>query len=352
MRNKIYIIRANKKNFGGAEIYLDRLAQELSNENISHTIINSNIPKFFFSWIRAFLFNLKICLSKKDKFYFSLDRITCPDIYRAGDGVHKKYIDITKQNSSKFLNLTYCIIEKRAFKNAKHIIAISNMVKNDIIETYNIEAEKISVVYNGINSNPFDYITSFNKLNYEFMLYPTDKIILFIGSGYKRKGVEEFLTIISKIKHPNIKAFVIGKEKKLSYYQNFAQYLNISNKVIFTGPRSDVNDFYTIADIFLFPTFYEPFGNVILEAMNFKNVVITTRQCGGGELLQEEDLMQFPSDYTIVERIEFLLNNPIEMQKTKEVYFVKSQSFTMQKNAHKTIEIISKYYHNELVLAN
>jgi UDP-glucose:(heptosyl)LPS alpha-1,3-glucosyltransferase len=93
----IYFLRANKTKFGGAEVYLSRLSRALKKQNINHQIENSIFPKFLPSWLRAILFNFQVCFSKKGRFYFSLDRITCPDIYRAGDGVHKTFLKIEKK---------------------------------------------------------------------------------------------------------------------------------------------------------------------------------------------------------------------------------------------------------------
>ena len=92
LNKKIYLIRSNSTKFGGAENYLLRLSKALNNKNIDHEIINSFSPKFIPSWARAILFNLQVSLTKNEKFYYSLDRITCPDIYRAGDGVHKIFL--------------------------------------------------------------------------------------------------------------------------------------------------------------------------------------------------------------------------------------------------------------------
>ena len=94
MNKKIYFIRSNKTKFGGGENYLYRLSKALAKENIEHQIVNSIFPKFLPSWLRAILFNIQVRLTKRDKFYFSLDRITCPDLYRAGDGVHKVFLSI------------------------------------------------------------------------------------------------------------------------------------------------------------------------------------------------------------------------------------------------------------------
>ena len=169
------------------------------------------------------------------------------------------------------------------------------------------------------------------------------KIILYVGSGFRRKGVGEFLQIISKLDNiHNIKAFVIGKEKNTSYYQNLAKELSIKKQVIFTGPREDVDDFFTISDIFLFPTHYEPFGSVVLEAMNLKNVVFTTKQCGGSELLDSEFIMQSPDDISVIQKINKLLENSDKLEMIKEKNRFKSKQFSIENNAAETLKIIDE----------
>jgi len=118
MRKKyieLILIRGNKTPYGGAENYLCRLSEELQNHRISHKIVNSIFPKFMPSWLRVILFNLQVCLTKKNKFYFSLDRITCPDIYRAGDGVHKVFLAIEEKSKTNLLHPIYLFLEKKMF---------------------------------------------------------------------------------------------------------------------------------------------------------------------------------------------------------------------------------------------
>lgn len=343
MMKNLILVRANKTKFGGAENYLQRLSKELQNKGIKHKTLYSSIPKFFASWIRAFFFNLQVCKRKtKDDFYFSLERITCPDIYRAGDGVHKEFLK-TKKRKFNPLNIVYLYLEKRCFVNAKKIIANSKMIKNQIIDTYNINPSKIDVIYNGIELKEFDYETSFIKLSKEFRIDSKKKIILYVGSGFERKGVAQFLQILSELKSTNYQAFIVGKEKNLKFYQELAQSLHVKEKVCFTGARSDVDDFYTISDIFLFPTQYEPFSNVILEAMNFKNAVITTKQNGAHEILNKNFIMKTPIDLSIVQKIDNLLIDNKKLEKIKEENYQIVQNFTIEKNAKETMKVINEY---------
>jgi UDP-glucose:(heptosyl)LPS alpha-1,3-glucosyltransferase len=294
------------------------------------------------SWLRVILFNFQVCLTKKNKFYFSLDRIICPDIYRAGDGVHKVFLSIENKSKTNLLHPIYLFLEKKCFNRAKHIIANSNMIKNEIINTYKINPEKISVIYNGIKINEFNYQRSFDKLSKEFSIKQEQKILLYVGSGFKRKGVEEFLMLISKLDNQNIKAFVVGKEKKLNHYQQLSERLNISHQIIFTGPREDVDDFYTINDIFLFPTHYEPFSNVVLEAMSFENAVFTTKQNGASEILDNDFVMDNSNDFSVVSLIDELLKDQLKLEIIKKENRVKSKQFSIENNLKQTLKIISR----------
>jgi len=330
---KIIFLRLKPSKFGGAENYLSRLTDVLKKKNIEFEIKYSSAPKFLASWIKAIWYNLEVCTFKKNQFYFSLERVTCPDIYRAGDGVHKVFLEVEKKSKFNPLHLVYLYIEKRMFKNAKKIIANSKMVKHQIIDTYNIDENKIKVIYNGI---PLKELVKFSDIKKEFNI-KNEKILLYVGSGFKRKGVKEVIEIASKLN--NYKLFIVGKEKKIDEYKNYAKNLGVN--AIFTGPRSDVDKFYSMADIFLFPTHYEPFSNVILEAMNFKCVVFTTKQNGASEILDNEFVMNNPKDYKI-ELIQKLLDDENLLKQIKEKNKQIANNFSIEKNVNETLKVINE----------
>ena len=128
----------------------------------------------------------------------------------------------------------------------------------------------------------------------------------------------------------------------MKFYINLAKELKIDDKVIFTGPRMDVDDFYTISDIFLFPTHYDPFSNVVLEAMNFENVVFTTCKNGASEILENKFIMSKPFDKKIVSSIEHLLNDKALLQKEKLKNKKVSKLFSIEKNLNQTMKIIEQ----------
>jgi UDP-glucose:(heptosyl)LPS alpha-1,3-glucosyltransferase len=342
LKNKIYLIRSSKTKFGGAENYLLRLEKALEQEKIEHQILNSPFPSFLPSWMRVILFNFYLKFIKQDKFFYSLDRITCPDLYRAGDGVHKVHISIEKKSIFNLLHPTYLYLEQKCFNNAKCIIANSNMVKKEIINSYQINPEKIKVIYNGIELKEIDYKKSFDKLSSEFSIIKNQSILLYVGSGFKRKGVEEFLQIFSMLKTKDIIGFIVGRESNMSYYQNLSKELKIDNQIVFTGPRTNVNDFYTISDIFLFPTHYDPFSNVVLEAMNFGNVVFTTSKNGASEILNDDFIISQPFEKNAISSIDSILNNKAVMAKEKKNNKEISKLFSIEKNLYHTLEVIKE----------
>ena len=99
-------------------------------------------------------FNIQVSIFKGKRFYFSLERITCPDIYRAGDGVHKTFLGVEKKSKLNFLHPAYIYLEKRCFQNAKKIIG-------EDPELSDIKHQKVRTTYSKITAhkNIWNYIS-------------------------------------------------------------------------------------------------------------------------------------------------------------------------------------------------
>ncbi len=339
----ITFIRANKTKHGGAEVYLSRLSEALREKGVTHRVVHSKIPKWLPSWLRVLRFNAEVCRQKSDnELYFSLERISCADIYRAGDGVHRVFVGVEKKSILNPLHTVYMMLEKRCFNNAKRIIANSKMIKQQIVETYGIAAQKVAVVYNGIKLETVDKEAAKERLIQEFMWEEDEMLFLYVGSGFKRKGVQEFLQILSQLKGKRFRAFVVGKEKRMETYEALAKELGLAERVYFTGARDNVKDFYAVSDIFLFPTHYEPFSNVVLEAMWFENAVFTTRQNGASEILDEACIMKNPNDTAIVKKIEALFADPIQLARIKADNKAQAGCYGIERNVEETLRVIDE----------
>ena len=340
---KIHLIREKHTPFGGAENYLSRLSSALQERGVDCEVLNSPFPSFLPSWMRMFLFDKFLCRNKKNKFYFSLERISCSDVYRAGDGVHRVFIDKTGKKSFNPLHTVIKYFEKKCFSSAKTIIANSQMVKTEIIQTYDINPKKISVIYNGIPTENCNYLNSYKKIREEFSCINSKKIILFVGSGFHRKGVNSFLKIISFLKNKEVIAFVIGHDKNLKKYINFARNLGLENTVNFIGPRKDVNDFYCISDFVVLPSLYDPFSNVTLEAMNFGNVVFTSNGNGASEILDNEYIFHQGSEAEISSKISILLEDNTKLNSLKTQNINLARKYPIERNMEQTLNLIIKH---------
>ena len=128
----------------------------------------------------------------------------------------------------------------------------------------------------------------------------------------------------------------------LVYYKQLSKDLKIDKKVIFTGPRQDVDDFYAISDVFLFPTRYEPFSNVILEAMSSKNAVFTTKQNGAHEILEDKYIMSNSRDFSVAGKIDALLKDTEALYAIKQANNIKANELSIELNMQQTITTINQ----------
>jgi UDP-glucose:(heptosyl)LPS alpha-1,3-glucosyltransferase len=83
-----------------------------------------------------------------------------------------------------------------------------------------------------------------------------------------------------------VKLLVAGQDRP-GPYQRLADRLGVKNKVFFLGPRADVERLYGAADVFVLPSWYEPFSNACLEAMASGLPVVTTKETGAAEIIRE-----------------------------------------------------------------
>ncbi|WP_169784588.1 glycosyltransferase family 4 protein [Campylobacter curvus] len=337
---KIVFLRLDPSAVGGAQRYLSRLIKTLKNTGTECEVRAFTGNKALSSWLKALKFNAQAKRQKAaDELYFSLERITSADIYRAGDGVHKIYMKTKPFWWVNPLNFVYPFLEKRCFTNARKIIANSNFIKAQIVATYGVSPEKIVTIYNGINlPQKVEKGSAKMALCEKFGLDYHLPIILFVGSGFKRKGVSELLRLVSKLK-TSVNLIIVGKDKKLNSYKNLAKKLGVS--ALFTGEQRSTAKFYEASDIFIFPTRYEPFSNVVLEALSYKNIVFTTAQNGASEILDEKFVMKDANDESVLTLIEQILNDHELLLKFQDEAARLAQNFTIEKNARLTLEVIS-----------
>lgn len=309
---KIAILRKKYSFHGGAEGFSQSLINQLVSaghevhiyaieweEGISGNIHFHKISAITFnSALRDISFTLLAYWALKGKNYDiiqSHDKTLYQDIYRAGDGCHIEWLrqrwlraGVTGKLSIVLnpYHWLILILERIIFKQHRYrkIIAISEMVKRNIVERYGVPSADISVIYNGVDLDRFhlgNRVLYRADIREQYGISDSDFVILFVGSGFERKGVSFLLKAVEMVQNP-VTVLVVGKGS-IHKLKNMSK----RQRVIFCGPQKEIHKYYAAADVFVFPTIYEPFGNVHLEALASGLPVITTRLSGASEIISD-----------------------------------------------------------------
>ena len=181
------------------------------------------------------------------------------------------------------INTSIYSIEKQGFEQADKIIAVSNRIKNCIIENYHISPTKITTVYNAI-----DPLQNAHKQNNKRKY--TEKVVTFLGRITIQKGPEYFIEVAKLVlnRMKNVRFVMAGNGDMTDKMVELSAKYGISNKFHFAGfmKGNEVNEMLQMSDIFIMPSVSEPFGIVPLEAMQANVPVIISRQSGVSELIR------------------------------------------------------------------
>lgn len=306
---RIALIRRKFNPFGGAEQFIMRTIQGLRAFNIQTFIIAESWVKQDDAraegsqdWIKAnvqgnsrsakFLSFQQSVASILSTHQFDLiqshERLLGADIYRLGDGIHaswvarltkispwytKLWLKIdpyhravirTEQEMAKEPNLTY--------------VANSTLVQQELMDWYQVPAKRIVLIENGIDNKAFTPTTDKAAAKTKLDLNPQLATVLFVGSGFARKGAFELLEAINRL--PDFQLMIVGHDKQLTRIKKRVKALQLEQRVLVTGPQGDVKPFLAAADIFCLPSLYDPFPNAVLEALCSALPVVVTSAVG------------------------------------------------------------------------
>ncbi len=169
------------------------------------------------------------------------------------------------------------------------VSAVSNRTSNDLQRFYGCPAAKIRVIYNGVDPNRFHprHRETRDSIRRQHGIGSDDFLFLFVGE-YRRKGLITAIRALGELgKNSKASLLAIGKKGNIERYTQAARECGVENRVFLAPPARNVEQIYGAADAFVFPTFYEPFGMVITEAMATELPVITTSRAGAAEFIED-----------------------------------------------------------------
>ena len=226
---------------------------------------------------------------------------------------------------------------------ATEVIVNSNYMKGHVQGLFGLPFDKISVIPNGINLNNFTGIDRDYDFRRRFAM-DNEKIILYVGRLVYEKGVQHLISAMPKIleNYHDSKLVIAGKGGMIDELKSQVDSMGLSNKVYFTGylNQREVQKMYKCADVAVFPSTYEPFGIVALEAM-LAGIPTVVSDIGGLNEIVEHGVNGMKS-YTgnpnsIADSVLSLLFDPqLAMNVTKNAKNKVKDEFNWQKIAQDT----------------
>lgn len=314
---QIALLRQRVTALGGAETTLNYLARGLAAAGHEVSVYGTEgaaaaqaalgpgaayvrVPVWGGKTLRLLSFALNARRLLKDtgpQVVFSLERTPGAQVYRAGDGCHREFLRRrapylsplarAAQHLSPF-HRVMLLLERRLFTHPglRRVIANSRQVQDEIIRLYGVDPGHLRIVYNGLDRQRFHPLTADAGAALRRRLgAPEDgALVLFVGSGFERKGLTYLLQAFGSLKDRTSHLWVVGKGH-IAPYRRAAARLGIADRVKFWGPVKETAPFYQAAAVLALPTLYDPCSNVVLEALACGTPAVTTAANGAAEFI-------------------------------------------------------------------
>lgn len=306
---RLIFVRQHFTPYGGGELILDRTISALSARGVRTAILGRAWgsrqdvefircdPPNRSRILRDRSFARAACAriaQEQDAVVQSHERIPCCDIFRAGDGVHAAYLAHRGRGSNRFARAALSLhpfhrvtlaLERRMFASArlKAVLVNSSMVADEIVRHFAFPRERIHLVPNGIDLDRFSLAARAvhrRTLRAQLGIDNVRPVALFVGSGYKRKGLP---AAVAALAASGIDAdlWVVGADRWPGSYAALARSAGIRNgRLRIFGPVADPLPHYAAADVLILPSVYDPFPSTVIEALACGLPVVTSTSCG------------------------------------------------------------------------
>lgn len=229
----------------------------------------------------------------------SFGRMICQDVLRSGGGSHRAFLQKFGKEGGLRRRIWHHLspyhqsllaLERRQFQpgHYKRVLAVSEEVKRELLATYAVREDRITVIHNGVDEKRFHFSLrdKFRTLIRKQWHIPLDApTVLFVGSGFRRKGLDRLMKAWNSPQMKDAYLVVVGDDAQRARYQALAAE-RANGKIIFVGRRDDVESYYGAADLLALPAVQEAFGNVVLEALATGLPTVVSQVVGASEILK------------------------------------------------------------------
>ncbi|MDD2526046.1 MAG: glycosyltransferase family 4 protein [Bacteroidales bacterium] len=193
--------------------------------------------------------------------------------------VHATDFDRSRGN----VNPQVFAIEKNGMDYADHIITVSNLTRDTVINKYHVDPQKVTTIHNAVEPVSKEIQNIIPNKN------PKEKVVTFLGRITMQKGPEYFVEAASRVleRSKNIRFVMAGSGDKMVEMIDLAARRKIADRFHFTGflKGKQVYEMLKSSDVYVMPSVSEPFGISPLEAMQVSVPTIISKQSGCAEIL-------------------------------------------------------------------
>lgn len=256
-----------------------------------------------------------------------------------------------------FKQAAYRLVIKTAIRRARAIITVSEFTRQDILNKFKANPNKLFVTYEGVaNLEKKNYDNQISEEAVMARYKITHPFLLYVGNAYPHKNLETLLNVFKDLRHshPDIRLVMVGKDdyfyrrvKAKAMELLLWQDNNSDGSVIFPGyvPDIDLAVLYRQAEFYVFPSLYEGFGLPPLEAMTHSCAVASSNQASLPEIIGDAAIYFNPYNQAdMLEKMEFLLTNEDYRHQLIERGMTRITKFSWLECARQTLNI----YHQVL----
>ncbi|MBL8208031.1 MAG: glycosyltransferase family 4 protein [Blastocatellia bacterium] len=224
----------------------------------------------------------------------------------------------------------------------RKVIAVSEGVKRELMQYYGLPAERFAVIPNGVDHTVFKPAANAEakrRLRAELQL-PLDAFsCLFVGGDWDRKGLADAIHAVARV--PDAVLVVVGRGDEARFGAIAAQ-AGAQDRIIFCGTSARPQDYYTVADVFVFPTRYEAFSLATLEAAAAGLPILAPRINGTEELIEDSVNGFFVemNPASVYDKLRLLWEAPARLQEMSAAILQTSKRYTWDRIAAEQMQLV------------
>ena len=249
--------------------------------------------------------------------------------------VHATDFDRSRGN----VNPTVFGIEKDGMHHADHIITVSNLTRQTVIEKYGIDPAKVTTVHNAVIPLSDDLLSIPKPENKE-------KVVTFLGRITMQKGPEYFVEAAVKVlqKDHNVRFVMAGSGDMMDQMIALVAKRGIADRFHFTGflRGRQVYEMLKASDVYIMPSVSEPFGISPLEAMQMGVPSIISKQSGCAEILNNVIKTDYWDIDAMADAIHSIISYPSMYESLKTEGIEEMKGITWEKAGQKVIDIYNQ----------